>query len=121
MKKLVRDAFIHSASWFAMIGLVAVAMKGSEARPAAEVLCAWWAALYVGLLFDVRWSAALLLFPLAWLADAVLGRSALGVHRSRPGHFDFWMALWAAVRGLVFISPMVVNSVARRLAGRASR
>lgn len=105
---------LHSAVWIGVIALFPLAMKGNSAAAAYAAICAWWATLYVALLLGTAWRAAvafLLIMIVALSVDASAGWNSL--YHDPPRVFSVQFVVAAAVLGIVWGSPFVVNAVAK--------
>lgn len=115
----ISGGVLHFGVWAAAQLGVTYALSSSPSSYVYGLITAWWAALYVGYVFGIRFSAVLtaaLLYVITVVIDHLLSMGFL--YHDRPESFTVGMLIVYTAQLLVLISPIIINHVVRTLNAR---
>ena len=109
----------HGIVWLVVVLSTQAVMNASPARAAYSVAFAWWATLYLALLLGTTWRAVptfLAIMALALIVDAAVGSARL--YHDSPAVLSVGFASLLLLLCALWVSPFLVNSIARGLRDR---
>lgn len=111
------QGLIHCAFWVIGILIASKLMAHSEARIAYGYLTGWWAALYFGYIGRFKISSsvsALIIYFCTGILAVFLDWSWF--YKGLPASVTPRYLLTLAIGGVVFVSPILINSIVRSFA-----
>lgn len=121
--KTISKSFIqgiaHSAFWIIGIFAASKLMEHSEAKVAYGYLTGWWAALYFGYIGKLKIASSVSAFIIYFCIGIVaVFLDWAWFYKGLPESVTTQYIFVLAIRGAVFISPILINSAVRLFAER---
>ena len=113
------EPVMHVTAWGAGYKAVQLPLTGTSSVDAYADVCAWWLALYAGYVLSIGIEACVPLFFGYFIVSACSSWLGFEWFTAEPaGDLGWWFLIIAGGQALVFASPVVVNSLVRKLVDR---
>ena len=107
---------MHITWWAIGFSMAYFIMLHSDARESYGIITGWWCACYLGYVTNIKIKAAIpsyLLYVIVCIISFILGYAWF--YHGAGSNVSVQLVIVILLQGVVFISPIIVNTVTRRL------